>query len=456
MTKNSKQILSILILLSCVYFLVFLFPNMEGAKDVNMLSVFEPDEFAQYPHVIRMLRGGEIFEAIRRFFAYQHYFYGFPFYFSSAITVFPIKLIQGHLGNTRLTMTTLRQMVNVLPMILTILLLVYLQTGFENYAASIGLYIFLAAIPIVVKNNLWWHPESLVLLFLVLTLFFLDRDKFNFDRSFYLAAITTGIATATKLIGLFYFLTIPVYILLGIINKHIDRKQALAAATKFVLIMFVAILLSSPMLLIPGELNKVIKIQKNQAEAMSFGWGVAYAKGPASWFGIIQEYYGLWVTILIAFFLVLVGIFANRKRVLNITILTWVLPYSFYILFFIAIKPKHFFMPVALPLFSSLAMISLFFEEKSGEISKSTTHSFMKARKILGCLLLLVVAWQGVQYVSWDIDYYLDELNREKESDSINFFKQVEDDYLAQIPDDYPLSIYRDVRIYVPERNVGM
>ena len=81
MSIKQKNIFLILIVFGLVYFVIFWFPNSSGAKDMNMLAVFEPDEFAQYPHVIRMLKWDTSWkESARRFFAYQHYYYGFPFY----------------------------------------------------------------------------------------------------------------------------------------------------------------------------------------------------------------------------------------------------------------------------------------------------------------------------------------------------------------------------------------
>jgi hypothetical protein len=427
---------------------------MDGSVDTNMLAVFEPDEYAQYPHVIRMLKGGEsASEAIRRFLAYQHYYYGFPFYFLSATSIFPIKLIQGNLGNTQLVMVTLRQMVSVLPMIVTLFVLVYMQTDFQSLLPSVGLFLFLGSIPIVIKNNLWWHPESLVLLFIVLTLFFLDRDKLSFGRNFNYSAIACGLATSTKLIGLFFFITIPVYIIYGIYKKKINVHQATIRAIQFVMIMIITIVISSPTLLIPSERTQIIKIQQRQASAMSFGWGVAYEKGPKSWFGVIQEYYGFWLTILIAFLSLIIGLLDKRKPAHYLNIITWVLPYSLYILFFIAIKPKHFFMPVALPLFSCLAVIPGYTLVKSNfETIKSRTLKFIGKFKVIGYGVLLLAGIQVGFYIHKDVEVYLERLQREDKSESIHFFNELFEEYIVHLPDDLRLSIYRDTRIYVPEK----
>ena len=126
--KKSTVVLLILLLLGAGYFLLFWLPNSTGARDFNMTFIFEQDEPAQYPHVIRMLEPGKtIPQTIYRFFAYQHYYFGFPYYFYSALVLLPARLSAGW-ENISLNMLLLRQFVSVLPMLIAVTLLVYLQT----------------------------------------------------------------------------------------------------------------------------------------------------------------------------------------------------------------------------------------------------------------------------------------------------------------------------------------
>src|SRR5258708_37718872 len=172
--QKKKVIFLILLLLGAGYFVLFWFPNSTGARDLTMTYIFNSDEPAQYPHMIRMLSGGEtLSQTLYRFFAYQIYFYGFPYYLYSAVVVLiPLKLLVG-LGSVSLNLLFLRQFDSVLPMIAAIMLLVYLQTRFESYLQSILLFLLLLSVPAVVRNDLWLHPESLVMLLIVLTFFFL-------------------------------------------------------------------------------------------------------------------------------------------------------------------------------------------------------------------------------------------------------------------------------------------
>ncbi|MCD4753454.1 MAG: hypothetical protein K8R40_10315, partial [Anaerolineaceae bacterium] len=59
------------ILTGLLYFSLFIFPNLKGAQNADMLAVFEIDEYAQYPHLIRMLSPGDsIYQTIRNFTIY--------------------------------------------------------------------------------------------------------------------------------------------------------------------------------------------------------------------------------------------------------------------------------------------------------------------------------------------------------------------------------------------------
>jgi len=69
---------------------------------------------------------------------------------------------------------------------------------------------------------------SLAVFFVVLTLFLLDRDDGRFGLDFTLAAFSTGLAAGTKVIGLFFVLTIPTYLLVGIVSKKLTLQTAIS------------------------------------------------------------------------------------------------------------------------------------------------------------------------------------------------------------------------------------
>ena len=149
--------------------------------------------------------------ALRHFIFYDYYYYGFPYFAISALFVLPLQWL-GRLGDMPLVMLILRQFVSVLPLLAALLLLVYMQDGFRSYRSPV-LFIFLLSVPAGVENNSWWHPDGLTFLLVVLTIFFLKRDNLRFGKYFLLAAAMSGVATATKLIGLHFFLAVGLTLL---------------------------------------------------------------------------------------------------------------------------------------------------------------------------------------------------------------------------------------------------
>jgi hypothetical protein len=444
MTSTQKRVFAVLILLSLAYFIVFIFPNNTGAQDPMMISLFEPDEFAQYPVVTRMLEpDGSRNQTIYNFIAYGHYYYGSPFYFSSALLLLPLKLTQD-LADTQLNMLLLRQFISILPMLGALLLLTYIQTKFKSPVRSIGLFIFLISVSAVVENNLWWHVDSLAVLFTALTLFFLDRDDQRFGWNFIFAAAATGLTAGTKVIGLFFVLTIPTYLLMGVLAKRLTWKKAAVQAALFVGVMAAAIVISNPFLLLENQREEMIKTLTRQSRAMEAGWTLAYDTGPASWLHIIEELYGQLIFVALAFAALALGIWRGQNRTRLLLIATWALPLGLYMLFTTAIKPTHFFLPVLLPVYSSLIVLFDFppFTPKNNRTPLSW---------VWGGSILILLAVQFAVFINKDVLLYRDVLAREENEKSLVFYAVLEQDYLPRIQTDRQLKVFRDVRMYFPE-----
>ena len=446
--QKKSVILLILLFLGAVYFFLFWPINSLGARDQIMISIFEPDEFAQYSHPLRMLDqpGKTLNQSIYRFTAYQHYYYGYPFYFYSAvIALLPLKFISG-LGNTAYNMLFLRQLVSVLPMIAAVMLLVYLQTRFQSYLRSIFLFILLLTVPAVFRNNTWWHPESLVFLFIVLTFYFLYKDDLSFGKCFYFSAIACGIAIATKLIGLFFFITIPTYILLGVYQGRINFMKAVKSSIIFVALMAITFVACSPFLLFASERKAAFNIQLRQSEAMSDGFVLSYAKGPAAWFSLIDNNYAQPLFLLASLVSLGIGIAKKETRLLSLLIATWSIPFMLYLLFTVVIKPKHFFIPILLPVFSTLPFLFDAVWPRTFRLVKANLVKF-----VLLAVTLVVVLTQVIYNFNFDAKHYLAELNKEKDSQAIQFYEKLDEIVFSKISADDHLVIFRDVHTYVKD-----
>jgi 4-amino-4-deoxy-L-arabinose transferase-like glycosyltransferase len=165
----------------------------------------------------------------------------------------------------------LRQLINVLPMLAAVLLLVYTWTRFKSVWRALGLFVLLLAVPAVVDNNLWWHPDSLGMLFVALVFFFLDRDNLRFGRNFILAAAFCGVAVGTKYLGVFFVFAIPLYLVWGSLTHKIHWKRSLGLGALFVGVMAAAVVVSNPLLLLPQERAELISTQVWQFQQTTVG-----------------------------------------------------------------------------------------------------------------------------------------------------------------------------------------
>ncbi len=320
MDKAQKKVFIILLLLGLAYFVLAYFPNAVASDDQAMVWVFNADEGSPLPFVLRMIEPqSDLKESVYRFFMYEYYFYGFPYFAFSALSLLPLRLAD-QLNSIPLVMVMLRQFVSVLPMVAAILMLVYLQTRFKSLLKSILLFVLLLFVPAIMANNFWWHPDGLAVLLVVLTIFFLDRDDQKFGKDFYWAAFTTGLATGTKILGVYFFLTIPVYLLIGYFSKRIKIKRVLTLASAFVGIMVLTYLAVNPTLVYADVRAKYLETFAWQSGVVAQGYEVQYARGPASW-GVLFEYFGASWYLLLSLGVLIYGVFRAKNKMLHIIIL---------------------------------------------------------------------------------------------------------------------------------------
>lgn len=399
MNSTQKKVLIAVIAASLIYFALFIPPNLLGAKSETMLAKTSVDEPVIYPYVVRMLTPAqspkELFE---RWVIYGDYHYGYPFYFLSALVVLPVRLVYGGLftNHTGLNLFLLRQLISVLPMVLACVLMVFMVTRFRSAWKTFVLLAVLFSVRGIVRNNLqWWHPDALSVLAVVLTLFFLERDRLRFGRNFYFAAAACGVAAGIKLAGLFFFLAVGGYLLAGLIQKALTLKRAAAVGGLFILVMLGALVVSNPVLYNAGAREEIINLQIYKSGELDQGYTHDdpryYAKGPQWWEWTLSRWFGNPWMLSFAFFSLLTGCFWGPNRLINRLILGWILPYSIYLLWFVAVKPDHYWLPVMVPLYSALLNLPLilFSGALPGWLKQSGSESRVKA-VITAAVLLLV------------------------------------------------------------------
>jgi hypothetical protein len=437
MTRIQKRIFLLLLFMAAVAFVLFALPNAVASQNLAMVQIFSPDETAPLPYIFRMIAPAPTLNlALRHFIFYDYYYYGFPFFAASALLLLPLQWL-GRLGDIPLVMLVLRQFVSVLPMLVALLLLVYMQDGFRSYRSPV-LFAFLLSVPAVVDNNSWYHPDGITFLLVVLTIFFLKRDALRFGRNFLFAAVMSGVATATKLVGVYFFLAVGLTLLLGLFFKKTSWKRLAGMAFAFILTMGLAYLIANPFLFSHWARTAYQYIFYKQGGLLSEGYGVVYAKGLLASWPLVHESYGELLFLLIALGVAVWGAWRGPQRLLHGLILAWFVPLSVTVFFLTHFKFQY-WLPVALPLFSCLVILLPEKWQKGG-----IWHLAWFAR----VALLLVLFVQFALFVRADVHTFDSRMHRAEKSHSIQFYDKVLA-ALKPLPD-AQLHIYYDYRMYVP------
>lgn len=359
---TQKRVFIIVGVLGSLYFLAFI-PLNGKPVPLGYGSYFgHADEVVIYPSVIKTMMPGEDFvRTLKNILVDYNWWYGYPYLPISAAMLIVPRLIYGQAygEHLQINLLLLRQFINVLPMILAVGLLVYLVTQFKRLIQSIAIFIFLLLVPGVIKFNYrFWHPDSIILLLIALTIFFLKRDSLKLRRNFYLAAITCGLAAALKLWGFFFFLTIAGYLLASLIAKISSLKRITLAGFGFIAVMGGTILISSPSLLYPSAASFLVADWKKQLNTNASGYdepdpeGV-YQTGLPNWLRYFMIHFGMeaWF-FFYAFGVIILGSLMGSELMMNRLLLSWCLVVGVYLIQFVAVKSPQYMIPLVMPLYA--------------------------------------------------------------------------------------------------------
>jgi hypothetical protein len=457
MIKKRSATIVLIIVLFVTCFLLFVPPNSSGAKDPNMLPAFRDelqefgtDEWVQFGVLMKMARvGPTAYETLYNVLFYNYFPYGYSFFSTSLIAILPVKLANAVFRTNLPTyayMIILRQL-SPLWTLAAITLLAYLWTGFKSAGKSVVLFLFLLSIPAVFQINMFWHPDGLAILFVVLTIFSLVKDDLNFGVWFYVAAASCGLAAGVKIVGLFFFLSVATYLLLGLAQSRLTLGVAVKRGVLFVLVMAGAIVISNPLLLIPSIAREFV-IAVNRQAVFNTNWGgVPRPHGVLPWYSETLRWgFGFWWIYALALLSCLLGIRYNRKkRLLNIIVLTWAAPLSVYIVYTVGAASffSHYFVPTLLPLMSCMGnLFNLPVQAPSGK--------WRRPAVIAAGVCVILCTVQFGYYVVADVHTYAAVLERESNSSSLRFYRQLQESYLSRLPQNSQLTILREPKLYVP------
>lgn len=402
-----------------------------------MVTMFEPDEGVFLPVVQNMAAPKASFTQFAKdFLFYNVYSYGFPYFASSALVILPLQWF-GQAESVTSIMLVLRQLISVLPMLLGILLLVFIQDGFRTYR-SIGLVVILLVLPSSLQNGFWWHPDGIVLFLSSLVLYLLWKDERQIGRHFYMAAMVCGVLTATKVVGVYFFLAIGMTLLWSLSEKKITIQQGLRAGLLFVGLMAAAFVISNPYLLFKTRRIDYFETMLRETSELSQGYGVVYEKGIAAAWPVIRSYYGQCYFLCLALAATIWGLFQKHSRFFSALTLAWLIPLTFSVLFVTHFKYQY-WLPVAVPFISN---IILFFPVKKGDFPKHKLVLIMQYGAI-GLIFL-----QFILFIQQDATVYLARVSRQENNPRVSFYEQAQ---VVLKPFDLKnTNIFYDYRLYVP------
>lgn len=411
---EQRKAFGILAAMGLLYFLAFiplnLLPDKNGKFDIN------PDELVLYPDVVKPLEAQPTFSAtVQNVVGGWSWQYGYPYMTISAAVLLVPRLIFGNqfASQMQLNLFLLRQFVSVLPMELALLLAVYLVTRFKSVWRSAGLFGFLLLVPGIVKfNHHYWHPDALIVLCTLLTIYFLEKDDLRFGRNFYLAAVFCGLATAIKLWGLFFVVAIAGYLLAGLIRKKIDFRKFVLAGLLFILAMFGTVIITSPSLMAP-YIAKVafrdwLPRQNNLLNGPGLNSGGIYDTGLLNWLKYFGYHYMKSYFFFFAVVALAAGCLIGSRKYLNRILLAWSAPTVIFLAYSVAMKNFQYMLPVVLPLCGgaflfpaitegSASLPGLAFLEKplSRKLVQALTLAFAASQFLINLIILYLYVVRG-------------------------------------------------------------
>ena len=440
MVHKNRLILPILLGLTLLLFCLTILPNRQASENLAMVTMLEPDEGVVIPVMQRMISGGETLkQTLGRFIVYEYYYYGLPFFGLGALLMLALRGL-GLEGNFALTMLVLRQVVSVLPTLSGLLVLTYIQDQFRTWR-SIAIFLLLAIIPATLRNVLWLHPDGLVIFFSSMVLYLLWKDDYQLGKNFYWAAVFCGVLTATKLVGLYFFLAVFLCLVWYLRKKQGKWKQTIRAGSLFIGLMLLCFLFSNAFLFSKYGRPQYLSTIQGQASWLSEGYGIVYAKGLKAALPILKQDYGSVAFISLAFALTGFGIWQKSTRFKSSLILAWVLPLSFSVFFFTHFKYQY-WLPVALPLFSSFVLL---LPEKSGNTRLKNSFPVL-----IRTGLILFVLIQMFLFLKTDTAIIQKRFSALKGNAAIAFY----DESMLRLArlKEKPQKVYYDYRLYFPSQ----
>ncbi|NEV75668.1 hypothetical protein DYI24_01230 [Rhodopseudomonas sp. BR0C11] len=273
---------------SALYLCLLVPLNMAGAADRNMLAIFMIDEYSVYETTAAMLtKGGSFVEPIQKVYGYLYHFLNGVM----LVLTRPLNHFVG-LSATRFDLLVLRELSVVYYLIAVIVLLRSFFTQAHPVFVVLA-WLAMVSSPAALHTNTWVHPDNLAFMLMMATCGTLLRDRYAFGRWFWFAAVLWGLATNTKMYGLFLA---PLFICYGALAMTRDPEDLRRPVVRIALAGVTAIVVyfaTMPFLFISGNLKDFVREMIFYSATYITGVRHATAEwNPALWYRtIIADFY---------------------------------------------------------------------------------------------------------------------------------------------------------------------
>jgi hypothetical protein len=159
------------------------------------------------------------------------------------------------------------------------------------------------------------------------------------------------------------------------------------------------IILSNPFLLNAGARERLIRIQTAKSVELSQGYArddpFYSQKSPYFWEWTLSTWYAEPPLLGFLGLSLLWGCVRGPRQPLNRLILAWAAPYSIYLLWFVAVKPDHYWLPILIPVYSAALNLWEALPERWAKTWPILRAAISPIQLVRVLLLLVLVAHMG-------------------------------------------------------------
>ena len=444
--------------LAIAYFLLFVPLSLLGARDRNMLAVFNLDEYAQYSDVLnRAVWGPPFRQWIENFFAYIGTQYGYLFSLICTIIVMFIRAVSRWTGGwdaTQANIFILRQLC-VACSILGSYCLSKMFSDPGDRLRQIVIFAFLLLVPGAFMLNVLWKPDQAVYLLVALALYWTSRAleaNSSSTRALLLGTFFFGMAAGLKAYGWFAG---PLILLASVRTWGPRFWQERVRLLNLGGVFVGGFLVSQPVMIWPPTASRVagrlLESVRNSTKASDMNripTNLTSADLTHWYQNSFHYFYGHWIFLVAALVATVAGSFLNKERNGRyLVVLVWFIPISIYVTTQIVYTgEQRYWLPMWMP------VIAAFLSRCFTLIERHRLSRF----GLIACVIAVVIPTaQAGAYLKMDVLTWRAEVVRERDAPSIRFYEMVQRNWLTKLPKNRTYSLFHDPYVYWPRGLVG-